>query len=97
MSGGSYDYAYRRVEDMADRLAQSRNALRRAFAGHLYAVAKAMHDVEWVDSADYAPGAEGEAIEAVLSPGAEIEAAIEAGNEALAALGAAIARATEAT
>ena len=40
---------------------------RRAFASHLKLVAKALHDIEWVDSGDYAQGAENEAIRACLS------------------------------
>jgi len=73
MSGGSYDYAYHRVNDVADtvevRLVEaerdpSSNALaeRRWFVEHLRLVAKAMRDVELVDSSDYSPGDELEAI-----------------------------------
>ena len=40
---------------------------REAFAKHLKLVAKALHDIEWVDSADYGPGDENEAIRACLS------------------------------
>ena len=47
MSGGSYDYAYDRAEDMADRLIEySKDPLRIAFAKHLKQVAQAMHDIE---------------------------------------------------
>lgn len=68
MSGGSYDYAYSKVEDMADSLnSKEHSALRRAFAKHLKLVAKAMHDIEWVDSSDYAKGDEAAAINAVLA------------------------------
>ena len=81
MSGGSYDYAYRRIEDLADSLRTHGTkcpSLRAAFAEHLRLVAKAAHAIEWVDSCDYGPGDEVEAIRAVLSPGAEIEAATAA-------------------
>ena len=67
MSGGSYDYAYDRAEDMADRLIEySKDPLRIAFAKHLKQVAQAMHDIEWVDSGDYGEGREEESIKAVL-------------------------------
>jgi hypothetical protein len=62
LSGG----AYVKVEDMARELEKHRDPLRRAFAEHLFAVSKAMYDVEWVDSGDYSPGAEHEAIRIVI-------------------------------
>jgi len=53
MSGGSYDYAFRYVDDMADRLSsKTQTPLRRAFAAHMKLVAKAMHDIEWEDRCD---------------------------------------------
>lgn len=66
MSGGSHNYAYQKVDDMAGTLIESRDPLRRAFANHLKKVSTAMHDIEWVDSCDYGPGGEVKAIEAVL-------------------------------
>lgn len=67
MSGGSYDYAYNKAEDMADSLCSKTNSpLRRAFGRHLNLVAKAMHDIEWVDSGDYGTGDENDAIAKVL-------------------------------
>ena len=67
MSGGSWDYAYMRAEDMANGLCQKgHSSLRRAFGLHLKKVAKAMHDIEWVDSGDYGEGEECQAIESVL-------------------------------
>lgn len=71
MSGGSYNYAYSRVEDVADALRRSPDSLRRAFATHLELVAKAMHDIEWVDSHNYVPGDEDEAIRAALGANAD--------------------------
>ena len=65
MSGGSYDYAYRHISDMADSLKTS-TPLRRAFKAHLDLVAKACHDIEWVDSGDCGPGDEDAAIRACL-------------------------------
>lgn len=102
MSGGSYDYVYHRIDDLADairasveredasasepprcwdhaakrwmsleesavRLQRVREA-RLQFAALLNRVAKAAHDIEWVDSADYGPGDELAAIEAALAP-----------------------------
>lgn len=67
MSGGSYNYAYQHVEDMADVLCgKSQTPLRRAFASHLRLVSEAMHDIEWVDSSDYSDGDEESAIRRVL-------------------------------
>lgn len=66
MSGGEYDYAYRGLEDMAERLIWSGNPLRVAFGYHLILVAAAMHDIEWVDSGDYSKGDEVAAIKVAL-------------------------------
>lgn len=96
MSGGHYDYAFARVDDMADSMERADakedagdgrvydstarkylsveesapilarvNAERAWFSGLLRLVAKAMHDVEWVDSSDCSPGDEVAAIDAV--------------------------------
>jgi hypothetical protein len=63
MSGGSMDYLYSKLE-----YAQFRQDTpeRKAFAQHLEKVAKALHDIEWVDSGDYGPGDENEALRACL-------------------------------
>lgn len=37
------------------------------FVEHLHLVSQAMHDIEWVDSGDYGPGDEVEALEKVLA------------------------------
>ena len=58
MSGGSYDYAFAKVDEMAERLTNDRDPARVAFGVFLRKVAKAMHDIEWVDSCDYSPGDE---------------------------------------
>ena len=65
MSGGSYDYAYGKIEDLANEIRPT-SPLRKAFKTHLRKVAKAFHDIEWVDSADYSPGDEDAAIHACL-------------------------------
>lgn len=74
MSGGSYDYAYSRIARLADEieenisanLSQATKILRRRFAEHLRLVAKAAHDIEWVDSSDYGPNDEIDSINRVL-------------------------------
>jgi hypothetical protein len=68
MSGGTYDYAYGRISDLADAIKPT-TALRRVFKVHLEQVSKACHDIEWVDSGDYAVGAEDAAIVACLGLG----------------------------
>jgi hypothetical protein len=65
MSGGSYNYAYSKIEDLADEIIPT-TQLRKAFKTHLKKVAKACHDIEWVDSCDYGTGDENEAILACL-------------------------------
>ena len=42
---------------------------RRAFAVHLERVAKALHDIEWVDEGHYEIGEENEAIRACIGEG----------------------------
>jgi hypothetical protein len=83
MSGGSYNYAYRVVEDFADSMSQSSPA-RTAFYALLYRVAEAMHNVEWVDSGDYGKGDEDKAIMACLGQGDIQRAAVERLRAALA-------------
>lgn len=66
MSGGSYDYLYCKVEEMADRIGNTPE--RQRFAKHLRRVAKAMHAIEWVDSCDWGKGDENAPIRAVFDP-----------------------------
>ena len=57
MSGGSLDYAYNRVNDMAYELARhAKTRHQKALVSHLVKVSKALHDVEWVLSGDYGDG-----------------------------------------
>ncbi len=74
MSGGSMNYLYSKLEHEATFVENTPE--RRAFAKHLKLVAKALHDIEWVDSADYGPGDETEAIRACLKSSAVLEEAI---------------------
>lgn len=68
MSGGSWDYVFHRFTEVAERLESARQPERRALGKHLSLIADAMHDIEWVDSADKSPGDELPAIEKVLGP-----------------------------
>jgi hypothetical protein len=99
MSGGSYNYTCYKVDDFASSLEHGSrgNPLRIAFAAHLRLVAKAMHDIEWVDSGDYGTGDDEAALRAVLHPADEINAAIGIAEEAEASLRRAIQRAYETT
>lgn len=80
MSGGSMDYLYSRVEDAANIIGGTPE--RKAFARHLYRVAEALHDIEWVDSCDYGPGDENAAIMACVSGSDVLESAIESARYA---------------
>lgn len=67
MSGGSYDYFYIKLEDVASQIRDAdicprRMTLRRI----LLLIAKAMHAVEWVDSCDWGPEREKEALDALF-------------------------------
>ena len=74
MSGGSMDYLYNKVED-AQFIPNTSE--RKAFVTHLKLVAKALHDIEWVDSGDCSPGDDAKAIRACLQPGAVLSAIVE--------------------
>jgi hypothetical protein len=67
MSGGSWDYIHFQVEEVAERLLIIEDQIRQDFGQHLKLVAKALRDIEWVDSGDSSRGDEIPAIEAVLS------------------------------
>ena len=66
MSGGSWNYFYGQLEDVASRLQCEHDPIRKAFGYHLQKCAKALHDIEWVDSSDYGHGDEVMAIKAAL-------------------------------
>ncbi len=66
MSGGSWEYFYNRLEDVADRLMLEPQGNRKALGRQLKLAAKALHDIEWVDSGDCSDGDEDKAIEAAL-------------------------------
>ena len=87
MSGGSMDYLYADVEEARFR---EDTPERKAFRTHLMKVAKALHDIEWVDSHDTSPGDEVEAIMACISPADVLAEAVEDAQRALTDLEAAI-------
>ena len=81
MSGGSYDYAYSKVQDFANSMMLFEemhgpdgepiknpkiDKLREQFREHLLKVAEAMRMIEWVDSGDCSPGDEHHAIRECL-------------------------------
>ena len=66
MSGGSWDYVYWKVEEAAERLQGENCPHRRVLGDRLKLYAKALHDIEWVDSGDLGKGDEMEAIKAAL-------------------------------
>lgn len=82
MSGGSLDYVYRHVDEAIEKIGASDRPLHRAFASHLRKVSKALHDLEWVWSADKAHGDEDAAIRAVVTRDDEIAAAMERAEQA---------------
>lgn len=64
MSGGSYNYVYSKIQDAAENLWNVQTDTRRAsFQRLLFLVAKAMHEIEWVDSGDCGKGDEYKAID----------------------------------
>jgi len=91
MSGGSMNYLYSKLE--YDATFSTDTPERRAFRMHLALVAKALHDIEWVDSGDYGPGDENEAIRACIGDSRVMVAAIVAAEEAARVLRAEIERA----
>ena len=73
MSGGAYDYAYSKVQSMAENLRFSTEPIpcRRWFAKHLVLVAQAMYACEWEDSGDSGSEETKKAIAAVMKHGKE--------------------------
>ena len=68
MSGGSLEYAYSRIECIADEVSRRAECPEhKAFAKHLYKVSKALHDLEWVWSGDCSEG-DIESIMEVINP-----------------------------
>ena len=75
MSGGSLDYIYYKVDEVADSIdRRTENPLYRAFAEHLRMVSSALHDVEWEFSGDYGEGDAEEMVKKVLGDSADKKA-----------------------
>jgi hypothetical protein len=68
VSGGSWDYVFHHFDDVAGKLDGSDSSLRRALGKRIASIAKALHDIEWVDSCDYNEGDDVESIKAALGP-----------------------------
>lgn len=66
VSGGSYDYAYSKIEELADNLRLRDNPRRAVLKKILKLAADAAHRVEWVDSGDSSPGDEDVAIDDLI-------------------------------
>lgn len=75
------NYLYSRLD--YDATFHTNTPERRAFKEHLVKVAKALHDIEWVDSGDFGPGDENAAIRACLSSEQLLEFVIERAEEAM--------------
>lgn len=96
MSGGAYNYICFKVDEVAEEIRhQESDPLRKAFADHLHQVAKALRDIEWVDSGDYEEGREAEAILRCITPNDDIRTALEQAIQAARNLNDSITRATE--
>jgi hypothetical protein len=93
MSGGSYDYAYQRIADLAEEIRMRAEGdhvdLRAAFAAHLEKCAEAARAIEWVDSGDSGPGREVAPIREALKGGRDLRALFEQSVEIARELGAA--------
>lgn len=71
MSGGSLDYACYKMDSIIEQIEREApyrgmTVLHKAFVAHLKKVSKALHDLEWVYSADYGPGDEEAAIKSCI-------------------------------
>jgi chaperonin cofactor prefoldin len=66
MSGGSWDYFCYKMDEVSDRLIRGRDLRRKTFGKLMNLCAKAMKDIEWVDSDDCSPGDEYHAIDKCL-------------------------------
>ena len=66
MSGGSWNYFYRRLEEVAESLERSSDPARVALGKQMKREAEAMRAIEWADSGDHARGSEVEPIARAL-------------------------------
>lgn len=84
MSGGSMNYLYSRIESDANFCTDT--PMRKAFAAHLMKVTRALHDIEWVDSGDYGPGDDVDAIRECIGDAPALEVAIAQARESITAM-----------
>ena len=88
MSGGSYDYFYSKLHDMAQNIRERGScdaaspAMRKAFAAHLALCADACRAIEWNDSCD-GDSRETELIRKCIAPDAALKQAISDAKHAL--------------
>lgn len=66
MSGGSWEYFYSRLDNVADQLIGQEDPLRILLGHRLKLCAEALHDIEWVDSCDYSKGDDHASIKVAL-------------------------------
>lgn len=83
MSGGSMDYLHEKVSSASF---EKDTPLRRAFFNHLQLVAKALYDIEWVDSGNCPRGSEDDAIRSCISPTDVLSTVTKEAQDALEAL-----------
>lgn len=69
VSGGSWDYFYCRLEEVADRLIEEPGIERKAFGRHLRKCAAALKAIEWVDSCDSSSPHDTDAIRKAIGEG----------------------------
>ena len=69
MSGGSYQYVFYQIEQLAHDIRPT-SALRKAFKAHMVKVAAACKAIEWVDSGDCGEGDEDDPIRICLGSNA---------------------------
>ena len=89
MSGGSWGYFCYQADEVANLLCDEKSPLRRAFGKHMKLIAHAMHEIEWVDSADKGSPDDINAIKAVfedLAESKEMEVLFSDAREAIDAL-----------
>lgn len=77
MSGGSWDYVDIKFTDVGKRLLSEKCPYRRALGKIVLDIAKAMHEIEWVDSSDMGPGDEMESIMKVVQKADSLKVLIE--------------------
>src|SRR5687767_12504646 len=96
MSGGSWNYVFRTFEEVGERLLLCNQLSRRTLGSLVLRIAKALHDIEWVDSDDFGPGQEEKAIDLALGISRDtmmLEQSLADAKRVLADLQAAIAKA----